>query len=74
MEKFKSEAFKGNLYAHTFIPYDGFEFQFDKTHWKLNASKLRIEMRNMIGPEGFKDVIFPGNSERMNSKNWFSIK
>ncbi|WP_222983870.1 hypothetical protein [Flagellimonas meishanensis] len=74
MEKLRSENFEGNIYSHTTIPYDGFEFQFEKSYWKLKPSKLRIEIRNMIGPEGFKDVVFPKNSERMNSENWFNIR
>jgi len=72
--KLRSENFQGSISASAFIPYDGFEFQFKKKHWDLKPSKLRIEIRNMIGPEGFIDVVFPSNSIRMNSNDWYRLQ
>jgi hypothetical protein len=68
---------KGNLemnpYASSFIPYDAMEFQFSKRHFNLDEAKFRIEIKNMIGPDGFRTVIFPQDSKRKQVENWTKI-
>ncbi|MEC7755036.1 MAG: hypothetical protein VYB44_13490 [Bacteroidota bacterium] len=62
-----------NPYSSSYIAYDGMEFQFSKKHFDLNNALWRIEIRNMIGPEGFQPVIFPANSTRKQTINWTTL-
>ena len=62
-----------NPYSSSYIAYDGMEFQFSKKHFDLNNALWRIEIRNMIGPEGFQPVIFPVNSTRKQTINWTTL-
>ncbi|WP_370088635.1 hypothetical protein [Ekhidna sp.] len=64
---------EANPYSASYIPYDGFELQFSKRQFRLEESKLRIEIRNMIGPEGFETVVFPASSSRKDTKHWHQI-
>jgi len=72
-KKLKEEGFKGNIGLEIVIPYDGFEFQFSKDKWNLNKSSFRIELRNMVGIVDFKEIVFPANSTRHDSSNWFKL-
>jgi len=73
-KRLKAEGFKGNISLESVVPYDGFEFQFAKNTWDLDASKMRIEMRNMVGAEDFEETIFPPASQRDNSDKWYELK
>ncbi len=73
MRDLKENGFKDNIYKATHLPYDGIEFQFDKGKWNLKKAKFRIEIRSMIGPEGFKDKVFPSGSKRKSSEKWIPI-
>jgi len=73
-KRLKAEGFEGNLSLESVLPYDGFEFQFAKNTWNLDASKMRIEMRNMVGAEGFEEAIFPAASQRDNYDKWHELK
>jgi len=66
-------GFDGNLYVETYFPYDGFEFQFDKADWPLAEATFRLEIRNMMGPDGFDDVVFPQNSKRTHGQDWYAL-
>jgi len=74
LKELRDKEFKGNVYLESVMPYDGFEFQFSKKTWKLNKSKIRIELRNMVGIEDYVETIFPENSERKNQENWHILK
>jgi hypothetical protein len=73
MRNIEKENPEMNPYAVAFIPYDAIEFQFSKKHFNLDEVKFRIEIRNMIGPDGFETVVFPQNSKRKHVKNWTNI-
>ncbi len=61
-----------DIYAETFIPYEGMEFQFYKRKWALDGAKIRIEIRSMLA-DGFETVAFPANTSRDKSDNWAVI-
>ncbi len=71
--KLRQENFQGNIYANTYMPYDGMEFQFSKRSWPLDKSLVRIEIRNMTGSDGFESVIFPASSQRKQSSGWYTL-
>jgi len=73
-KKLKEEGFEGNISLESVIPYDGFEFQFAKNTWNLDTSKMRIEMRNMVGIEDFEETIFPATSQRNSYDKWYELK
>ncbi len=74
LQQLRQEAYEGNLFMATVLPYDGFEFQFEKKKWPLENSKLRIEMRNMVGIEDFEETIYPANSERTEKEKWHTLQ
>ncbi len=73
MKEQKEGGAKGNLALKTVLPYDGFEFQFAKSHWDLEGAEMRIEMRNMVGIEDFQEVGFPEKSMRRGGE-WYVLK
>lgn len=73
MRKLKEEGFEDNEYAVGYFPYDGLEFQFEKRNWPLTQALLRLEIRNMVGAEGFEHVVFPPDTERKTTTNWHKL-
>jgi len=72
-KRLKEEGFEGNLHLETVVPYDGFEFQFAKSIWDLDSSKMRIEMRDMFGLKGFEETIYPKESDRHAFADWHVV-
>lgn len=70
MRQILAEDSTKNPYESAFIPYDGIEFQFSKEVFDFTSIRLRCEIRNMIGPEGFETVVLPKNSKRKQPNTW----
>lgn len=59
-------------FIETVTHYEGFEFKISKNKLKSNTSKIRIEIKDFIGKE--TDIIFPSESERLDTERWFLLK
>jgi hypothetical protein len=70
LKRLREENFEGNLALETIIPYTGFEFQFANRSWDFCNAKIRLEIRDMVGLDGFEEVVFPKESTRMDHGQW----
>ncbi len=52
--------------------YDGHEFQISKKKINNKKVKIRLEIKDFVGQAD--DIIFPINSERKRTDNWFMIE
>lgn len=59
-------------FIETVARYEGFEFKIAKSKLKSNTSKIRLEIKDFIGKDD--DIVFPIDSERLNTKNWFKLE
>ena len=59
-------------FIETVARYDGFEFKIAKSKLKSSTSKIRLEIKDFIGEE--KGIIFPIDSQRFDTKNWFHLE
>lgn len=52
-------------------PYEGFEFRISKAKIKNDKARVRLEIRDFRGQAG--DIVFPPDSERLTTENWFEL-
>lgn len=71
--KLKTDKFEGNIFAETVMFNDGFEFQFSKNTWNLENVLFRVEIRNMVNLDSFKEIVFPENTTRFEYDNWHKL-
>ena len=70
MKELREKNFEGSLMEEACMSYDGMEFQFNKASWPINNKKFRIEIRNMVGPDGFETISYPVGSLRKMPIDW----
>lgn len=73
LRQLRAEGVEGDLFQQTLLPYDGMEFQFSKEEWQLGNALVRVEVRGMTSREDFKEGIFPENSQRKDTAQWYRL-